>query len=113
MWQNRKKKELKTGQRTTAHLVWKRQIFASKQEQEQKRKIVFFLDVDHVFRGTENGEWNGEKRLEKKNLQEKLAKKNKRGVQALDEERLKFFSSLTNKIKNLLQNKLHRPTKIG
>ena len=33
--------------------------------------------------------------------------------EALDEERLKFFSSLTNKIKNLLQNKLHRPTKIG
>ena len=89
----------------------KRQIFASKQEQEQKRKIVFFLDVDHVFRGTQNGEWNGGKRLEKKKLQEELAKKNKRGVQALDEERLKFFSSLTNKIKNLLQNKIPRPTK--
>ena len=113
VWQNRKKKELKTGQRTTAHLVWKKTNFCFKTRTKAEKGNCIFLDVDHVFRGTENGEWNEEKRLEKKKLQEELAKKNKRGVQALDEERLNFFSSLTNKIKNLLQNKLHRPTKIG
>ena len=34
---------------------------------------------------------NGEKRLEKKNLQDELAKMKKRGIQALDEKRLIFF----------------------
>ena len=68
----------------------KRQIFASKQEQGQKRKIVF-LDENHFFRGRENEESNRKNRLEKKNLQEELAKMKKRGIQALDEKRLIFF----------------------
>ena len=91
----------------------KRQIFASKQEQEQKEKIVFFFRQKTCF------PWNREWRMKRRKTfgEEKYAgRASEDGQERCSGSRWRkaeFFSSLTNKIKNLLQNKLHRPTKIG
>ena len=84
--------------------------FLHQNKNKGRKGKLFFLDENHVFRGRENGEWR------KTFGEEKFA-----GRASEDEEerysgsrwkKADFFSSLTNRIKKLLQNKIHRPTKI-